>query len=548
MKKQETPNGDQQLFLLAQLAGLTSVFTFLVYLRNNQILLYGDAIAHINIARRVFDSRTPGLLQLGTVWLPLPHLLMVPFLISNWLWQKGIGGSIPSMVAYILGVVGIFRLIRSSFAQIAGSARYTTTIAWAAAIIYGANPNLLYMQSTAMTESIYLAFFIWTLVYFVEFIAAVCAGDKARQAENSLLKCGGCLAGACLTRYDGWFFAGIIFLTALAILIHFKSLASYKAAFLKFTLIAAAAPVLWVAYNAIVYRNPLEFANGPYSAKAIEQKTATPGFPPHPGTNNLPVAASYFLKSAELNMLPNNWHRIWLSLLLLGTAVILISHREFWPLLLLWIPLPFYILSIAYGGVPIFLPTWWPHSIYNARYGLQLLPAFAIFIPLTGYFFASLFANVKIKVGTVAAIFILIGTSYALVWHSQPILFKEAWINSRSKNQIESQLASILRTLPSATNYLMYLGGHVGAMQSAGIPLKQVINEGNHRPWMKTRDPDGLWERALADPQKYVQYVIAFKDDDVDKQVNKAELTSLLILHVTGQPPVTIYKTSNQPR
>ena len=46
-------------------------------------MLYGDAVAHINIARRVFDSRTPGLLQLGTVWLPLPHLLMIPFLISD---------------------------------------------------------------------------------------------------------------------------------------------------------------------------------------------------------------------------------------------------------------------------------------------------------------------------------------------------------------------------------------------------------------------------------------------------------------------------------
>ena len=67
----------------------------------------------------------------------------------------------------------------------------------------------------------------------------------------------------------------------------------------KFILIAAAAPVLWLAYNAIVYRNPLEFANGPYSAKAIEQRS--PGAS-HPGTHDLQTAFSYFLKSAELNL------------------------------------------------------------------------------------------------------------------------------------------------------------------------------------------------------------------------------------------------------
>ncbi|HVX65122.1 MAG TPA: hypothetical protein VHA11_00895, partial [Bryobacteraceae bacterium] len=40
------------------------------------LLYYGDATAHLNIARRVLDSRTPGWGQIGTVWLPLPHLLM----------------------------------------------------------------------------------------------------------------------------------------------------------------------------------------------------------------------------------------------------------------------------------------------------------------------------------------------------------------------------------------------------------------------------------------------------------------------------------------
>ena len=48
------------------------------------------------------------------------------------------------------------------------------------------------------------------------------------------------------------------------------------------------------------------------------------------------------------------------------------------PLLVLLIPGPFYALSVAYGGVPIFVPAWWPFTHYNVRYGLQLLPAFAV--------------------------------------------------------------------------------------------------------------------------------------------------------------------------
>ena len=86
---------DVEVRVLALLAVWVSVFSFLFYFRSGDVLLYGDAVAHINIARRVFDSKTPGLLQLGTVWLPLPHLLILPFVVSSALWQGGGGGSIP---------------------------------------------------------------------------------------------------------------------------------------------------------------------------------------------------------------------------------------------------------------------------------------------------------------------------------------------------------------------------------------------------------------------------------------------------------------------
>src|SRR5437763_15845760 len=90
-------NFDRETLLVFQFAASISIASFFFYLQKSHLLLYGDAVAHINIARRVFDSRTPGLLQLGTVWLPVPPSLMVPFLVSRFLCQTGIGGSIPSM-------------------------------------------------------------------------------------------------------------------------------------------------------------------------------------------------------------------------------------------------------------------------------------------------------------------------------------------------------------------------------------------------------------------------------------------------------------------
>ena len=112
----------------------------------------------------------------------------------------------------------------------------------------------------------------------------------------------------------------------------------------------------------------------------------------------------------------------------------------------------------------------------------------------------------------------------------------------RSRNQLESQLANWLEKLPPDSTLLMYLGDHVGAVQQAGIPLKQVINEGNHRVWMQPSDPDGLWERALEHPSQYADYVIAFEGDPVWQAVHSQNLRELVEIHTTTQPFVVVYR------
>jgi Dolichyl-phosphate-mannose-protein mannosyltransferase len=530
---------DRETAFVAQLAACVSFISFAYYFQHGGLLLYGDAVAHINIARRVFDSQTPGLLQLGTVWLPLPHLLMIPFLLSDSAWQSGIGGAIPSMVAYVLGTAGIFRLVRSALSVNCGPSPTGRIAAWLSAVVYAANPNLIYLQTTAMTESVYLALFVWAMVYFNEFVRQSPRSDESPAAISSLTKCGLCLVGACLTRYDGWFLAVAMCVTVLAVAWK-RNNPSLRRGIAKFVLLAAAAPVVWLAYNAIIYRNPLEFANGPYSARAIEQKNATPGSPPHPGSHDLPVAFSYFLKSAELNMSEASLQKVWVTLILAATIGIVLRERRLWPLLLLWAPVPFYMLSIAYSGVPVFLPTWWPFSFYNVRYGLQLLPLFSISAGVTVYFLLRLAQNKIAKTAVLSAVAILLGISYASVWRAEPVCYREAWVNSRTRIAFETELASDLKKLRYDSTLLMYLGDHVGALEQAGIHLRRTVNEGNHRPW-RSPDPDGLWEHALAKPGVYVDWVVAIDGDPVALAMQKLRLPSIAVIRTAGQPTATIY-------
>jgi hypothetical protein len=548
---------DRSAARVAGVAVLVSLFSFLCYLQRSDLLLYGDAVAHINIARRVFDSQTPGLLQLGTVWLPLPHLLMIPFIFSDTMWQSGAGGSIPSMIAYVFGVVGIFRLVRGMLEADLRTKPAAGVGAWAAAFGYGANPNLIYMQATAMTESVYLALFVWAVVYFAEFIRGLRRNELRKNEEagqthvvrSPLLRCACCLAGAELTRYDGWVLAGAMGAAVVVIVLrrwqnHASEDRALRRVAVKFLLGIAVAPVLWLAYNGVVYGNALEFANGPYSAKAIEQRVGAP----NPALHNAGVAAIYFLKSAQLNMAGGNWGRFWLAAAFVAVAIGAWKLRaQSASLLLLWVPLAFYALSIAYGSVPIHVYTWWPFATFNQRYGLQLLPMFAV---STGVLTASVFllgAGGRHVGKLVAVIFALMVVSYASLWKAEPQCLKEAQRNWEIRHTLNSEVQRVVARLPRNSRFLMDLGEHVGVMEQAGIPLRQVVNNENHRPWKRPTDPEGLWERALADPPRYVDFVIAFDGDVVDQAANRTNLTVLAEIHATGQPHARIYAARSAP-
>jgi hypothetical protein len=544
---------DHDLLRVGAIACSVSVFSLLYYSQRGQILLYGDAVAHINIARRVFDSQTPGLLQLGTVWLPLPHLLMIPFLLSDDLWRSGLGGSIPSMIAYALCVVGIFRLVREMLGEDGRTSLGARIAPWVAALVIGANPNLIYLQATAMTESLYLALFVWTVVYAFEFIRAcenpeklvttkgtlrIRSGQaKVHEGKNRVLwECLASVAGAELTRYDGWFLAAATGATLVALLLKRRGDATLRRRGVKFLLGTAVVPALWLAYNAAVYRNPLEFANGPYSAKAIAERSGAL----NPAEGHVFVAASYFLKSAELNVASGNWGRLLLAVAVAAMGYSIAKRAFVAPLVLLWMPLLFYTWSIAHGGVPLYVPSWWPFTWYNIRYGVQLLPLFAV---STGVLVAAAVKVTKRYGATAAAVVCaLVIFSYTALWRTEPLCLTEAVVNARTRMALEAAVVKAISHTPPQARFLMYMGNHSGVFQQAGIPLRQVVNEGNHRPWKKPSDTDGLWERALADPPRYVDYVIGFEDDAVERDVRRKDLELLSEIHATGQASAQIYK------
>jgi uncharacterized protein YheU (UPF0270 family) len=505
---------------------LASTASLWFFYSRNEILLSGDAVAHINIARRVFDSRTPGLLQLGSVWLPLPHLLTIPFVVDGRLWQSGLGGSVISALAYIFAGIGLFRLL----------SRFSRMAAWVGALFFAANPNLLYVQSTALNEPLYLATFVWAALFFVE--AHDLLSTDALTAGRRLQRGSIVLAAAVLTRYDGWFLASTCWLAiAPGIISTIKENRDgrFRADLAKALLLTALAPTLWLAYNYGVYSNELEFANGPYSAKAIAQRTIQRGFPPYPGEDHPVIAGIYFVKAAQLNIDDGRIAKLVVLIAAAGSAILL--FRGAWlAITILWSPLLFYALSIAYGSVPIFIPVWWPFSYYNARYGLELLPAIAAGMGCAVYWIEGR-GSKRTAIVVVAVLAVLPAIAYLQALRQIPICLRETQVNGNARLELDQKLAAVLSSLPDGSTVLAYTAAHSGAFEMAKFRLRQTINEGNFY----------IWDAALAHPETSVDYVIASEGDPVWESVSRRlGLVPIVQLRVEGQPRIVVYRTSRQ--
>ncbi len=590
--RNRTPDGiypahRQELFPVAMASLVLGFLAFLVCARNGWLLLYGDAVAHLGIARRILDARYPGLGQLGGVWLPLPHILMLPFVQRMDWWQNGFAGALPSLAAYICGNLGLYRL-----------ARRLMPISWAfvATAFMALNPNLLYLSTTAMTEPLFLALLVWSTVMTMEAADAL-RDAKARTVSARMLVAATLVFAMVFTRYDGWI-AGAAIWCILAW--HWVRSApatrtQTTAAFATATAIIVAGPLLWFLYNAKYQGDWLDFMRGPYSAQAILKKTSPPSAGKYHGWHNPLYAFLYYTRAAQLDAAAYET----------GFALFLGSIAGTWLLwrskltrisVLLWLPLPFYIYSIAYGAVPIFIPQVYPHAWYNSRYGVELLPAFAIFGTYAMAAFwrvlrasgnkhheaanstapatsnqqpatsskkparlrladalvpASLLAivlNTFCMFGTVGTILEALH-QYPWQWLSRPpLVFEEAQVNSRTRIPFEKALATeLLNAGPNAV-IMINTNDHIGAIQDAGIDLKRLVSPLDSQSF----------NAAKAAPAEHANLVVTLewpptgtdrdsgRDPDPVAEAVKAHpagLTELEILCHTGQPCARLYRS-----
>ncbi len=493
--------------------------------QHNALLNYGDAVAHLHIARRVFDARFPSYKNLGSVWLPLPHLLDMPFVaVYSW-WANGIAGAIPSMLAYLAGCSGIYRLARNWLSV------YASTIVLS---FFALNPNLLYLQTTAMTEPLFLCELIWTVTWLIEWRLALDSDRDRHKCPRLLWLIAMCLVAAIFTRYDGWVLAFLSWTAIGIILLRRRQLNSWT--FWLASILVVAAPIVWLSYNASVFGDWLDFARGPYSAKAIELRTTTPGNgPPHPGWHNLWVSLLFFVQCARLDAAAELWGNrlLFLSGIGLLFAWAISRRRAFWFTLLLWLPVPFYAYSVAYSSVPIFLPKWWPHSWYNTRYGMELLPAFALSLGFVANFVIALTRDFKLAWTRYAAALLVALT----VWNEwkvtaeKPLTYIEGTKNIESRRPYEENIPPLLRSLLAsdpAAPVLLKTSLFPQIIAFSGIPLRQTINESD-------RD---IFSDALAAPATHAAVVISFAGDDVDQAVRT---------HPQGLRLVATFSTPNQP-
>jgi len=463
-------------------------------------LYYGDAEAHLNIARRILDSRTPGFEQIGTVWLPLPHLLWAAFVWNDALWKSGLAGVIPTVACFALA---------SAFLYSAGWRAYGCGhAAGCAAMLFALNPNMLFLQAAPMTEAIFaaaLAGLLWATLWFrdSQSLAAVLVAAAASNAAS-------------LTRYEGWFLIPFVALYLLLV-------AKRKGHAVLFAGLAALGPLAWLAHNQFYYGNALEFYNGQYSAMAIYQRQLAQGMKPHPANQHWGLAIEYYYAAMK--------HVLGLPLLYAGAAgaVVALFRRAWWPLALLALPGAFYVWSIHSGSTPVFVPELEPFTSYNTRYALVLLPGFALAA-------GALVTLLPGRFHIVGAALAILGVAVPWVAGSS-ICWKEAAAGSADRRVWTAEAAEYLAANYRAGSGILFpFGDLTGVLRQAGIPLKEGLYQDNTQ----------AWKSAIANPERDLreEWVLAQPGDVVTEAMTRAGTKYRLARQVLskGMPAVDIYR------
>jgi hypothetical protein len=486
------------LLLLVFLSG----FSFLVYYTSGQNLLYADAISRLDIARKVIDNITPGLPQLGNVWLPLPQMLMLPFIWNTFLWHSGIAGAIMSMTAFVIGGFYIFksaRIITNSFIG-----------AWLAVSVYALNINILYLQTTAMSEALFLCTLAAAMYYFLLFFKT---NNRYLLIPAALSVC-----AMTLTRYEGLaLLIASIPMVFIYTLIKSRKYVRAEANTLLYAVLACLGFALWTLYLTAIFGDPLYWKNY-YAGASVIKETGEAYY----------SQAKPFTAAVWQYLTSSVWMIGLIPVLLSLPAMIIMLIKDiknktlyFMPLLLPLSIFLFMVLTLQ-KNTPIVQPDLTLSNIFssetskqtgfNIRYGLLLLPWVAIMI---AYLFS--FKNIFIKSVMILSFCLLFSIQiYSYFNTSYSVLYK---IPAKILNKPDFAMVDYMKKNYDGGKILISAAGHEDQMFLMGFDYKTYIHEGTNK----------YWKESLDDPPRYASWVIYDKAQERDPIAVKKNIDVVLL-------------------
>lgn len=472
------------VFIISLIVSIASMSYFFL---TDAIIAYGDAESHLNIAKRVIHSITPGMAQLGGIWLPIPHLMMVPFVFFDSWWRTGLAGAIVSGMCFIVTSLFLFRL---TFMVTKNNVASFITF-----LVFALNPNILYMQSTPMTELPLIMFFILSSYYFIRYIK----NDTEMLSLLAAAFFGFC---ATLSRYDGWFL--VLFEALILLLMYFPKKIPFKrlaGRLIFFGTLAFFGILIWMIWDYLILGDPFYFTNSQFSAKTQQEAWYLRG--ELPAYHNIFLSFAYYF----ITGMSNSGILVYL-LAFIGFCSYLFKERgkfHYFTAFIMMIPFLFYVITLYVGQSVIFIPHITPVSfewrLFNVRYGLMIVPAVAFFF---GYLFSK--SSEKAR-WIILGIFVLQFGLY-LTGYSKVVSLEDGITGLSSAKKVDAQ-AWI------GTNYddgLVLMDDYARSISivRSTIPMQNIIYVGN-KPY---------WDESLIAPEKYATWIIMQKSDSVWTAIN----------------------------
>lgn len=497
---------DHALSIVCALLVIVSISQFVMYYRNGLGLAYNDARSHLDIGRRVVEGLKPGLAQLGSVWLPLPHILMVPTIWNDFMWHSGLSGAIQSMISFVLTGVLVYKILERLNVGLVGRVF--------GVLVFVANINILYLQSTAMTELLLIA----TMTAGVYELICYHQNDKIL----SLIKASFWIMLSTLIRYDGWFL--LLYSTFLIVLhsLRQKKWAMAEGVFFFFCTIAGFGIFLWVLWNAAIFKDPLYFALGPYSAHAQQAELIKAG-----------ILITYHnwiqsLRTYWYAMLYNTG-TFTVILGIIGSLFFAFDKKIKEPMKLatsaLLMPLVFNILALYFGHSVLFVQGLNGNTWFNIRYGIMMMPSIAV---LAGY----LVGRIKDYRVVIIGLFLFV-TFFAFV-SGDAVTIDDGRVGSSQKNVSEVSSWLYLHAKNEKGFILISAASHDAIIFSSDLPMARYIHEGTGT----------YWTSATTSPDRWARWIVMRTNDENDQTFKLIKKSGQLYKYdlVNSYPFADIYQ------